>query len=131
MITEFKSSDTVSTKLERGHTIGTVNMILPHGNTSIDNDNINFSNFLTSLLNNFVDDLTFLPWTSVDVDWNSVFLGDGLDSVCSVFGSVCDDDGRSGYSSVRSPNETRCDKDIPSAKAVVIANPIPRPPPSY
>jgi len=106
-------------------------MILPHGNTSIDNDNINLPNLLTSLLNNLVDDLTFLPWTSVDVDWNPVFLGYRLNSVRSVFGSVCDDDGCSGYSSVPSPNEVGCEKDIPSAKAVVIANPIPRPPPCY
>jgi hypothetical protein len=105
-------------------------MVLPHGNTSIDNDNINLSNFLTGLLNNLVDDLTFLPRTSVDVDWNSVFLGDGLNSVRSVFGSVCDDDSCSGYSSVPLPNELLCENDIPSAKAVVIANPIPRPPPS-
>jgi hypothetical protein len=64
-------------------------MILPHGNTSIDNDNINLSNLLAGLLNNFVDDLTFLPRTSVDVDWNSVFLGYRLDSVRSVFRGVC------------------------------------------
>lgn len=105
-------------------------MILPHGDTSIDDHNINLSNLLTSLLNNLVDDLTFLTRTPVDVDWNSVFLGDGLDSVRSVFGSVCDNDGSSGYSSVLSSNDKRYEKDIPSAKAVVIANPIPRPPPS-
>jgi hypothetical protein len=75
-------------------------MILPHGNTSIDNDDINLSDFLTGPLDNLVDNLTFLPWTPVDVDWNSVFLGDGLNSVRSVFGSVCDDDGCSGYLSV-------------------------------
>jgi hypothetical protein len=72
-------------------------MILPHGNTSIDDHNINLSNLFTGLLNNLVDDLTFLTRTPVDVDWNSVFLGDWLNSVRSVFGSVCDDDSGSGY----------------------------------
>ena len=98
MITEFKSSGTSAVIVKRGRTVGTVDVILPHGNTSIDDDDINLSNFLTSLLNNLVDNLTFLPWTPIDVDWNPVFLGDGLDSVCSVFGSVCDDDGGSSYS---------------------------------
>ena len=98
MITEFKSSETSALRVKRGHTIGTVDVILPHGDTSIDNDDINLSDLLASLLNNLVDDLTFLSRTPVDVDWNSVLLGDGLDSVCSVFGSVCDDDGGSSYS---------------------------------
>jgi hypothetical protein len=72
-------------------------MILPHGNTSIDDDDINLSNLLASLLNNLIDDLTFLTRTPVNVDWNSVFLGDGFNSVRSVFGCVCDNDGCSGY----------------------------------
>lgn len=84
--------------MKRGRTVGTVDVILPHGDTSIDNDDINLSDLLASLLNNLVDDLTFLSRTPVDVDWYPVFLGDGLDSVCSVFGSVCDNDGGSSYS---------------------------------
>jgi hypothetical protein len=82
-------------------------MILPHGNTSVDDDDINLSNFFTGLLNNLVDNLTFLTRTPVDVDWNSVFLGDGFNSVRSVFGSVCDDDSCSSYSSVPVPNPMR------------------------
>jgi len=97
VITEFKSSETSALRVKRGHTVGTVDVILPHGNTSIDNDDINLSDLLASLLNNLVDDLTFLSRTPIDVDWNSVLLGDGLDSVRSVFGGVRDDNGSSGY----------------------------------
>jgi hypothetical protein len=100
-MTEFKSSALVSDndKWTRGTglTVGTVNMVLPHGDTSIDDDNINLSNFITSLLDNFIYDLALLTRTSVDVDWNPVFLGNRLDGFGSVFGSICDDDCCSGY----------------------------------
>jgi len=72
-------------------------MVLPHGNTSIDNDDINLPNFLAGLLDYFIDDLTLLPRTPVDVDGYSVFLRDRLDGIASVFGGVCDDDCCSGY----------------------------------
>lgn len=106
-------------------------MILPHGNTSIDDDNINLSNLLTGLLDHFIDNLAFLSGTPVDVDGYTVFLGNGLDGIGSVFRSVRDDDGRSSCPiSISAFSLQLCDEiDIPSAKAVVMANPIPRPPP--
>jgi hypothetical protein len=67
------------------------------GLTGIDDNNVNLSHLLASLLDNLVYDLALLTGTSVNVDGDAVLFGNRLDSIGSILGSVSNDDGRAGY----------------------------------
>jgi len=69
------------------------------GLTGIDDDNVDLSHLLASLLDNLVYDLALLTGTSVNVDGDAVLFGNRLDSIGSILGSVSNDDGRAGYTS--------------------------------